>query len=101
MTRLERHARWMLRFYPAAYRRERGEEMIGTLLEASAGLVQPGQIARRRRHARRRNDGLPRRATVDCGLRRQLCAAVTADWNVPRPLIVRQPEVGVPQAERC
>lgn len=36
MTRLERHARWLLRLYPAAYRRERGEEIMGTLLEATA-----------------------------------------------------------------
>jgi hypothetical protein len=32
---LERRARWLLRVYPAAYRRERGDEMIGTLLEAT------------------------------------------------------------------
>jgi hypothetical protein len=35
MTRLERCYRWLLRAYPAWYRRERGEEMLGTLLEAS------------------------------------------------------------------
>jgi hypothetical protein len=35
MTPLERHARWLLRCYPAVYRRERSEEMIGTLLEAT------------------------------------------------------------------
>ncbi len=35
MTALERHARWLLRCYPAAYRDERGEEIIGTLLEAT------------------------------------------------------------------
>jgi hypothetical protein len=32
--RLERRARWLLRAYPAAYRADRGEEIIGTLLEA-------------------------------------------------------------------
>jgi uncharacterized protein (TIGR03382 family) len=37
--RLERRARWLLRAYPAAYRADRGEEIIGTLLEA----VPPGQ----------------------------------------------------------
>ena len=35
MTRLERHCRWLLRAYPAWYRRKRAEEMLGTLLEAS------------------------------------------------------------------
>lgn len=33
MTRLDRHCRWLLLAYPAWYRRERGEEMLGTLLE--------------------------------------------------------------------
>jgi hypothetical protein len=37
--RLVRRARWLLRAYPAAYRAERGEEIIGTLLEA----VPPGR----------------------------------------------------------
>jgi len=36
---LERHCRWLLRVYPAWYRRERAAEMVGTLLEAS----QPGR----------------------------------------------------------
>jgi hypothetical protein len=35
VTRLERHCRLLLRAYPAWYRRERAEEMLGTLLEAS------------------------------------------------------------------
>jgi hypothetical protein len=35
MTGLERHCRLLLRAYPAAYRQERGEEIIGTLLEAT------------------------------------------------------------------
>jgi hypothetical protein len=37
--RLERRTRWLLRAYPAAYRADRGEEIIGTLLEA----VPPGR----------------------------------------------------------
>ena len=41
MTSLERHARWLLRPYPATYRRERGEEIIGTLLETSDGRAWP------------------------------------------------------------
>jgi hypothetical protein len=32
---LERRCRWLLRAYPAWYRRDRGAEMLGTLLEAS------------------------------------------------------------------
>jgi hypothetical protein len=35
VTGLERRCRWLLRAYPAWYRRGRGEEMLGTLLEAS------------------------------------------------------------------
>ncbi len=35
VTPLERRSRWLLRAYPAAYRRDRGEEIIGTLLEAT------------------------------------------------------------------
>jgi len=39
---LERRARILLRAYPAAYRRARGEEIIGTLLEATpAGRTRP------------------------------------------------------------
>jgi hypothetical protein len=39
VTPLERHCRWVLRAYPAWYRRDRAGEMVGTLLEAS----QPGR----------------------------------------------------------
>ena len=35
MTGLERRCRWLLRAYPAWYRRDRGGEMLGTLLAAS------------------------------------------------------------------
>jgi len=35
MNTLERHCRFLLRAYPAAYREVRGEEIIGTLLEAT------------------------------------------------------------------
>jgi hypothetical protein len=35
MTALERHCRWLLHAYPAWYRRQRGEEILATLLEAS------------------------------------------------------------------
>jgi hypothetical protein len=36
MSNLESHARSLLRFYPPSYRAERGEEILGTLLQASA-----------------------------------------------------------------
>jgi hypothetical protein len=39
VTPLERRCRWLLRAYPAWYRRDRAGEMLGTLLEASG----PGQ----------------------------------------------------------
>jgi hypothetical protein len=35
VTPLERHCGWLLRAYPAWYRRKRAGEMLGTLLEAS------------------------------------------------------------------
>jgi hypothetical protein len=35
VTPLERHCGWLLRAYPAWYRRERAGKMLGTLLEAS------------------------------------------------------------------
>lgn len=35
MSPLERRCRWLLRAYPAWYRRDRAGEMLGTLLEAS------------------------------------------------------------------
>jgi hypothetical protein len=42
MTSLERRGRLLLRAYPAAYRAQRGEEIIGTLLEATpAGRRSP------------------------------------------------------------
>jgi hypothetical protein len=35
MSMLERRCRLLLRLYPVAYRSERGEEILGTLLEAT------------------------------------------------------------------
>jgi hypothetical protein len=34
MTALERRCRWLLRAYPASYRAEHGDELLGTMLEA-------------------------------------------------------------------
>jgi hypothetical protein len=48
MTRLERRCRWLLHAYPASYRAERGEEILGTLLENAA----PGMAWPTRREAR-------------------------------------------------
>ncbi len=41
VTPLERRSRLLLRAYPAAYRRERGEEMIGTLVETTPDRAWP------------------------------------------------------------
>ena len=41
VTPIERRSRLLLRAYPAAYRRERGEEMIGTLLETTPDRAWP------------------------------------------------------------
>ena len=58
---LERRCRRFLRVYPAAYRRERAEEIIGTLLEATPraatgrDCATPGRwLSAACRHARRR-----------------------------------------------
>jgi hypothetical protein len=63
VTPLERRCRWLLRAYPAWYRRTRGEEMLGTLLEASP----PG---------RRWPSALDARALVIGGLRVQAIAGL-------------------------
>lgn len=41
MTELERRCRALLLAYPATYRRERGEEMLSTLLETNSGRAWP------------------------------------------------------------
>jgi hypothetical protein len=74
-TKLERRARALLRAYPAQYRRDRAEEMIGTLLEAAP----PGRsfptardtwaLIAGGRHARAaRNRGLGGRANLRLAL---------------------------------
>jgi hypothetical protein len=75
---LERHARWLLRSYPAAYRRERGEEIIDTLLEASNDRTWPrvrdvralvvGGLKARAAENRQRTVGANLRAAVMAGL---------------------------------
>lgn len=61
---LERRARWLVRAYPVAYRADRGEEVIGTLLEATppgwnrppareaASVITAGLRARRKANLR-------------------------------------------------
>jgi hypothetical protein len=78
MTPLERHARWLLRAYPAAYRQERGEEIIGTLLEASNDRAWPrmrdvralavGGLKARAAQNRQRTVGANLRVAVMAGL---------------------------------
>jgi hypothetical protein len=72
MTALERRCRWLLRAYPAWYRRERCEEMLGTLMDASP----PGRRRPSARDARalimgglRVRAGQEQRLTVAAGLR--------------------------------
>ncbi len=85
LTPFERHARLLLRVYPAAYRRERGGEIIGTLLEASDGRTRPrlrdvraltvGGLRARRAQNRQRTAGANLRVAVMAGL-----AIYTAIW---------------------
>ena len=74
-VKLERRARVLLRAYPAAYRRERGEEIIATLLEgAPPGRSFPSardtwSLIAGGRHARAaRNRGLTARANLRLAL---------------------------------
>jgi hypothetical protein len=85
MTHLERRAHLLLRVYPAAYRRERGEEIIGTLLETSADRTWPrlrdvcalavGGLKARAAQNRQRPVGANLRVAVMAGL-----AFYTAFW---------------------
>jgi hypothetical protein len=79
VTPLERHARWLLRCYPDAYRHERSEEIIGTLLEATpAGRAWPrlrdvramaiGGLKARAAQNRQRTVGANLRVAVMAGL---------------------------------
>jgi hypothetical protein len=78
MTPLERRARRLLWMYPANYRRERGEEIIGTLLEASGDRAWPrvrdvralavGGLKARAAENRQRTVGTNLRAAVMAGL---------------------------------
>jgi hypothetical protein len=81
MTTLERHCQLLLRVYPAEYRDVRGEEIIGTLLEATP----PGRSWPRRRDIRglifgglRARAALNRQRTTAANLRQAALAGVAA-----------------------
>jgi hypothetical protein len=86
---LERRARWLLRVYPAAYRRERAEEIIGTLLEATpegrawprvrdARALVGGGIRARRAQNRQRTTAANVRVAVMAGVTIYLSLWVSA-----------------------
>jgi hypothetical protein len=79
MTALERNSRRLLRVYPAAYRRDRGDEIIGTLLDTTtAGRSWPrfcdvrallaGGVKARAAQNRQRSAGANLRAAVMVGI---------------------------------
>jgi hypothetical protein len=81
MSTIERHCQLLLRFYPAAYREVRGEEIIGTLLEATA----PGRSWPRLRDVRclitgglRARAAQPKQFTTAANLRVAVLAGVAA-----------------------
>jgi hypothetical protein len=88
VTLLERRARRLLHVYPAVYRRERGEEIIGTLLDASDNRNWPrlrdvralvvGGLKARAAQNRQRTVGANLRVAVMTGLAMyvSLCVAV-------------------------
>jgi hypothetical protein len=69
-TGLERRCRWLLRAYPAAYRAEHGDELLGTMLEAAPDRAWPAwremrSVIRGGLRARSaQNQRLPARANV-------------------------------------
>lgn len=78
VTPLERRARLLLRVYPPAYRQQRSDEIIGTLLEASADRTWPrvrdvcalavGGLKARAAQNRQRTVGANLRVAVMAGL---------------------------------
>jgi hypothetical protein len=78
MTAIERHCRWLLLTYPRSYRENRGDEIVGTLLEASG----PNRSWPSRRDTRalilsglRVRAGLGQRLTVRASLLQSLLLA--------------------------
>lgn len=76
MTTIERRCRFLLRAYPGSYRAERGDEILGTLLEASApgrswpqardarALILGGLRVRARQHQPQTTGGALRQAVL-------------------------------------
>jgi hypothetical protein len=92
---LERRARWLLRSYPAEYRHERGDEIIGTLLEATpdgrawprfrdARALAAGGVKARAARNRQRSTATNCRVAVMAGLALYFSLWVTTDvvWFV-------------------
>lgn len=94
MTTLERRCRLLLRAYPAGYRQNRGEEIIGTLLETTPagrswplardvrGLVIGGLLARAARN---------RQQTTAANLRTAVVTSACCGASSTRGLSSRRP----------
>jgi hypothetical protein len=93
MSKLERRCRLLLHAYPAAYRRERGEEMVGTLLEATTtGHVWPplrdlrsliaGGIRARAAHNRERTTAANLRVAALAGIAAYLAFSATGQLRL-------------------
>jgi hypothetical protein len=91
VTSLERRSRRLLTVYPALYRRERGEEIIGTLLEASDDRTWPrprdvralavGGLKARAAQNRQRTTSANLRVAVMAGLAMYLSLWVAAELD--------------------
>ncbi len=97
MSRLERRYRRLLFFYPLGYRRERADEIVGTLLDlAPEGRTRPTlrEAVNLLRHGLRARLGRPasRGVVVWAGLTAVLCGLFAAavgtrlGWETARPL---------------
>lgn len=71
MTGLERRYRWLLRAYPSWYRRDCGDDMLGTLLdrESGGGWPAPGEALALVTGGLRVRSSLNRRLSTTAGLR--------------------------------
>ncbi len=106
MSRLERRYRRLLLCYPRAYRRERADEIVGTLLElAPEGRTRPTlrEAFNLVRHGLRARLGRPasRTVVVWAGLTAVLCGLFAAaagtrlGWEAARPLPSEQEALAV------
>lgn len=103
MTRLERRCRLLLRAYPAAYRQERGEEIIGTLLDATPdgrAWPRPRDVRALAIGGLRARASLNRQQTTAANLRAAVLVGITAYLCLELPaslvMVVRyERELGV------